>query len=882
MKQFIGIISLLCWMPLLLAQDTGAGKQANKLYKDLGYAQYAKLKGDKSIKDLDKATLEKLGISYRKTGDSKNAEKVYQQLLEAAEDNAQYRLYYAQALHANGNYSAARKQYQLADQGLKAEGDGEDYDQRAKKGFEACSQIAAFRATGKVTLKNEKKLNSPQLDFSPMYYKDGLVFVSTRNRASLNKKDIWIDGNCMDLYYAKQTDATFETPKNFSDELNTKLHEGPVVFTDDTETIYFTRNNYLNGKRGKSSDKITKLKIYKAEQEKGRWKNIEELPFNDKEQDVCHPALSVDERILVFASSSGENHQGGMDLYLTYWIGNSWSTPVNLGEQVNTAGDEIFPYIHDDGKLYFASNGRAGLGGLDIFVAHKIEEGPDALWEFPVNLGAPFNSRKDDFGFILAPDGKAGYLTSNRPGGLGADDIYSFKVEKGDLERVTPMPTYPLQLCVFDRSTSERIEGAEIYLKKVDGNVPTSELSPMASLDGATVVMTLTPVEGTDNEYRVRLSDLRNAQQGALKIDPLVTNTNGLTPATMQAGKTYQLEVYKDGYLMAKEVFKMPLSGVPADEYCIGLIQEGSALASNQPSADPNNPNYDPRLDPNHPSYDPAYVEQLNDPNNPNSPNYVGNPPRSGKGPLVTGVVKHQEYGRPIPGSEVTLLNRCTGEELVRKVGKDGRFSFPLDCECEYVIKARKKNFIGDNEILSLLEAGDCDEPKNVELVMAPGFDRMGRPLKVGQVELLESIKEGDVIELKNIYYDFDQYYIRKEASSDLDDLIVIMKLFPSMEIELSSHTDARATFSYNETLSSNRAKAAKEYLVQRGIEASRIVAKGYGESRPRNKCRDGVDCSEYEHQRNRRTEVFVTKFDKKDIQVSYRNNEPSVVDPKR
>ena len=158
-----------------------------------------------------------------------------------------------------------------------------------------------------------------------------------------------------------------------------------------------------------------------------------------------------------------------------------------------------------------------------------------------------------------------------------------------------------------------------------------------------------------------------------------------------------------------------------------------------------------------------------------------------------------------------------------------------------------------------------------------------GDPIVIGGNTINNSIKEGDLIELKNIFYDFDKYYIRSDASQDLDDLYALLSRFPSMEIELSSHTDARGSTQYNKTLSANRAKNAKEYLLKRGISPTRVKAVGYGESRTRNGCNDGKDCSEFEHQRNRRTEVFVTKFDEAEyIKVRYDDNTPRVIDEKR
>ena len=194
------------------------------------------------------------------------------------------------------------------------------------------------------------------------------------------------------------------------------------------------------------------------------------------------------------------------------------------------------------------------------------------------------------------------------------------------------------------------------------------------------------------------------------------------------------------------------------------------------------------------------------------------------------------------------------------EVDENGDFGFPLECGCEYVVKSKKNKFFGDNQIISLVNAEDCNKGVELEMAMTPNFDRAGDPFLV-QNETLESIVEkGDIIELKSIFYDYDKWNIRPDAASDLKDLVIIMKKYPSMEIELSSHTDRRGSSSYNQVLSTKRAVSAKAYIVNKGIRASRVEAVGYGEAKLKNECKL---CSESDHQENRRTEVLITKFEK-------------------
>ncbi|MGH1338231.1 MAG: OmpA family protein [Aureispira sp.] len=867
------------WASYVWGQNSDA--RANRHFDNLGYAQYIQLKGGNSWMSYDKETLLKLGESYRKIADFKNAEKAYEALLKFQNVEPIYRLYYAQALQSNGFYGKAAQEYSSAQEAMSAAQEEGGVDERPEDGFEACNQVHAFRAKGVVKLYNAEALNTPKLDFSPSYYKDGLVFVSTRKNASMSQQDEWINDNCMDLYYAPVKEGQIMEPKPFSDELNGKFHEGPVTFTDDEQKIFFSRNNYIRGKRRTSQNRITKLKIYTAEQQKGLWKNIKELPFNSDEYDVCHPALSADERILVFSSSKGEGHQGGMDLYASLWVGDYWTTPINLGPEINTKGNEVFPYLYQDGSLYFASTGHGGLGGLDLFVALFTGSNELAEWKFPLNLGAPFNSPHDDFGLILNPEETAGYLTSNRLGGKGQDDIYQFTIQASNsLETVKPKPQFPMQICVYDKKTNARLEGATVKVSPVNTtNLSSERREALGLTPDESLILSLTPVRGGANEYTIQLrsADEGKRDQAGNKIVGAVnfTNDEGVFPYKMYARETYLLEVEKAGYITVQEYFTMPAEA-DLEEFCVGLIKRSDLLAG-QLNGDPNDPNNPNGGDPNNPNN--TAIGMPLDPSELVGPD--GRPLPTGK-PYVAGIVLNKEYNRPLPRSTVTLLNRCTGEDEVYPIDETGRFAFPLECGCDYVLKARKDRFIGANKVLSLIKPEDC-ESVVTELLLTPGFDRLGEPVNIAGRTITETLKEGDVLELRDIFYDFDKYYIRNEASKDLDRLAALMQQFPSMRIELSSHTDSRGTNAYNNTLSSNRAKSAKAYLVKKGIAEDRVVAVGYGEQRLRNNCTDEANCSEYEHQRNRRTEVLLTAFNQAEyIKVYYEKNEPTIVDPKR
>lgn len=279
--------------------------------------------------------------------------------------------------------------------------------------------------------------NSAYPDFSPSFYDSGLVFVSGRREATAEKEKKDARGTYLDLYYTKaQADSTFSSPIRISDALNTDFHEGPAVFYDGGSKVIFTRNN-LNDKLRRSEEAIViHLQLFAAEKDaSGKvWKTPELLAINNKDYSIGHPAISSDGLNLYFSSNKPGGY-GGTDLYVSRWVNNTWSAPENLGAAVNTEGNEMFPFVAADTTLYFASNGHAGFGGLDIY-RYNLAGSNEAQ-----NMGHPVNSSKDDFGLILDAKTNTGYFSSNRQGTGGErdDNIYRLSI---DLPRkqATPEP----------------------------------------------------------------------------------------------------------------------------------------------------------------------------------------------------------------------------------------------------------------------------------------------------------------------------------------------------------------------------------------------------------------------------------------------------------
>jgi len=277
-------------------------------------------------------------------------------------------------------------------------------------------QEASDDWSDEVTLVNQEKINTQHTEFSPSYWNDLIVFVASRPRNKILDKNI--KEAFFDLYFAagKREDELTKTAL-FSKNINTPTHEGPITFSNIDYTAYFTRTQ-LDG------DNIVRNKIFKSKRENDDWTEGELLNINQESTASCHPTISKDGQIIIFASERPEGF-GKMDLYYSIKENGNWQEPKNLGPEINSAENELFPFISDRGILFFSSDRSGKKSGLNIFSTIFNLEGKNVIQELP----APFNTQHDDFGLITGPKGTTGYLSSNRPGGKGKDDIYFFKTE---------------------------------------------------------------------------------------------------------------------------------------------------------------------------------------------------------------------------------------------------------------------------------------------------------------------------------------------------------------------------------------------------------------------------------------------------------------------
>ena len=764
----------------------------------------------------------KLATCYRMTNDTRNAERMYGVLVKEDSIGLLNKLYYAQALAENGKYDEAKVWYKKYDNALAIDGRGK----RFLKTYEGISKLYRDSASWGLELLS---INSPQSDFSPVYYKRGLVFCSARQQGGAVKHVFgWDQSAFLNLYYVEDTstikgkkyhtpliedvvstkydssghvDGHSEDTKNsgndsytlgyygntflkeeedwitssntlvhpFSKQVNSKYHEGPSSFSHDQDSIVLTRNGFHGGKLQKSKDGVSKLKIYSARFLKGKWEKPKPIKFNkfqyyvkftglntlnkkntgetdtayvreieldDDQFSISHPSLSNDNKKLFFVSDAPIGF-GGTDIYVSDFVDGKWSAPLNCGKNVNTEGNEMFPYVDENGNLYFSSDGWGGLGGLDIYYAEtemNIFGTKDNIFKKCVNLGFPINSKKDDFGIIADKNFTHGYFSSNRRRGANDDDIFRFR---------------------YEGVTTISVLGSVV--KKADGFPLDSAKVTIADVNGAVIATSTTPKYGAFN-----IPNLKTGMDYIATVERKGYHTKkvNLNTTDLKRGDTTKIKVE----LESKEIFI-----------------------------------------------------------------------------YASGHVFGEDDKLPMGGVKIRIYNNCTGQSEELYTDSEGNFKTRLKENCCYAITALKDNCGVNSTVVSTV---GISSDKTIPV-------------------LFSMLCKGDVVKIDNIYYDLGKADIKEESKKELDKLLVLFNKYPDMRIEVRSHTDSRGSDDKNLLLSDQRAKAVDQYFTEKGIAANKIIGKGYGEKMLLNKCNDGIPCTEEEHAINRRTEFAILTMGK-------------------
>ncbi|HPF11982.1 MAG TPA: OmpA family protein [Flavobacteriaceae bacterium] len=640
----------LAFLPIGLFAQATDSESNREVRGDQYYNDYAFMNARESyIKAVEGGyrsvnVLSRLGDSYYFNGEYEDAAKWYGALFSYSEDiDKEYLYRYAQSLKTLGKYETADRIMDILNSRASADDRGELFSE--ERNYLKLIELQSGRFN-----VFSVPFNSELSDYAPTLNGGEIVFTSNRfTRTASQRLHDWNDQPFSELYSIVASEEG--EPRRFRDKVNTRFHESSAVFTKDGQTMYFTRNNFIHSKRGKDGAGITNLKLYRSKRTEKGWSEPEELPFNSDNYSVAHPALSADEKTLIFASDM-PGGEGASDLYKVSIEEGAFGEPINLGDAVNTEGRETFPFLDSNGDLYFASDGHVGLGGLDIYVAELSDEGN---YDKGFNIGAPINTQYDDFCFVINSSTGLGYFASNRPGGKGEDDIYSFEQTAQLIKNCTQALTGEVR----DEDTDDLIVEAKVVLLDSDNNV----------------------LEETKSDI-------------------------------------------------------------------------------------------------------------------------------------------------------------------------NGKFVFDvIKCSTGYAIRASKENFSTSEK--SFVTSGEYESTVKKTLYLASEEDKEIKDAKVGQ-------DLGVILNLNPIYFDLDQSYIRPDAQIELLKVVEAMRKFPTLKIDVRSHTDSRGSDPYNLKLSDSRAKSTVEYIISAGIDRSRVTGQGYGETQLLNRCDDGVPCSEADHQLNRRSEFII------------------------
>ncbi|MDC6365154.1 MULTISPECIES: OmpA family protein [Flavobacteriaceae] len=473
-------------------------KQGDEYFDKMWYAEAARVYDIVLEKTQAKHTyplLSKAGDSHYYSGNLDKSYKWYHELYETYKQEITEDKFfrYAHALKGTGRYRRAAKLTKLFH-----EKNGRPLSNRELA-------TTSWKGPALVEIKN-MAINSKYSDFSPMFHKDSsVVFSSAMDSAFITTRRYrWNNQPFLDLYVAEaqsDNDGDLVNPQKFSKNINTKYHEASVAFSPDEKTIYFTRNNYGKRlKRGKNG--VNHLKIYQSKLVDGSWTPAVEVSFNNEDYSTGHPSLSSDGKKLYFVSDRPGGY-GKTDIYVVDILENgTFSEPKNLGRAINTSKKEMFPYITEN-ALYFSSDRDMGMGGLDIYKANHA----DGIFSVGINLGEPINSNRDDFSYIIDKKQEKGYFASNRKGGKGDDDIYSFKFLinrneiSGFVEDVSNGEMVPdAKVVLFDKNN---VRIAQVNTE-TDGKFVFKNLMPQSSYTLKTVKKgyfeTTAPVMTQDNE----------------------------------------------------------------------------------------------------------------------------------------------------------------------------------------------------------------------------------------------------------------------------------------------------------------------------------------------------------------------------------------------
>ena len=752
-SSFVACLSIcLCLsLPTAAVAQKAKLKAANKLFARMSYQKaivaYLEL--------LDKYDISQAKIniaeSYRLIGNKSETEYWYGQVVHLPDAKPIHKLYYGLALQTGNKCELARQWF---DEYARLEPN----DIRAQLIAKSCESVIVLDLMSSAAEYYEIKtlpapINSNSNEMGATFYKDGFVFCSSRDRGgAVVNIDAQTGEGFFDNYFVSVQDRSeSKTISGYTkpvklDNLNSIYHDGPLSFSADGNTVFLTRTNMA----GKDDAGVRRTKIYYANKLKnGNWSEPKGIPCNSDEYSNMHPSLSTDGNTLYYVSDM-KTGWGGTDIYFLRWEDGRWGPPNALPE-INTEGNEAYPFIHPNGTLYFSSNGRETLGGMDVYYTKMGKESDGVIR----NMGYPVNSLGDDISFTLNNDRTVGYFASDRNGGTTGHDLFSVKRLALDID-----------VLVVDKATGKPLENVTVM-----------------------------------------------SECGTKKF---MTDASGKFTTEMPLNKCCEFAANKADYTSESKAV------------CTKGKQAGQLLR--------------------------VRIELESD---------------KRKEVQLAGVIKGKN-GAAIPNADVQLKNNKGLTVQNTKTDEKGNYKFMVREDEKYEVVCDIDKYLTSAATVDTRNT-PTKTVANAPVVPNPTIKEEPKKIEVDfTVRKTEDIKKSMTFVMNNIYWDYGKSLVRDEAKPSIDKLYTFLKNNPTLMVEIGSHTDSRGGNRANNKLSQQRAQAVLDYIVSKGIERSRLTARGYGEELLLNTCTEKAKCSEEEHQRNRRTEFKVTgtidgqKFDSK------------------
>ena len=825
-------------------------QKANTQFETLGYAKAIELyetalkkpKGA-SEEEIVKAKLN-LALSYKSVKDYVNAERVYRDVLSAnpilkGDDIKAYR-HFAQVLSSNGKYPEANTYWQKFNE-------LQEQDKRGVEFIKLNSNREALERNAGSYKIEYVGINSSSADFSPVYYKKGLVFVSGRSvNSGIRRVFNWDASSFLDLFYLEDLKAignessgasaigsSSQTPISKTAPPSKKL--GNDYYTpptsNDTKTVGRKGNEYITGSKELDYEENPTIPTEKFS------KNL-----NSKyHEGPC--AFFHDGSKIIFTRNSqiggggifGQKKNATINrlkLYTAEFEDNDWRKIKEIPFNSNDYSCGHPTLTIDDKIMYFVSDMPGGYGGSDIWMT-RYNNGE---WTKPQNLGGTVNTRGNEMFPFIDERGNL-YFSSDFHPGLGDLDIFFIP-----MNTATGMPSgkvrnlgAPLNSNKDDFgiiTDSERRTGFLSSNRKRGGiDDDIYKFTRLGTLYGCREVV----VNIYDNETKKPFDRIRfeyEIKGNASSRESAITNSLGTIKLCLEADNDFSFIVKQNGFQAETISFSnKDASDYESSKLDIYLKKEIILVDKNKKSK-PVETKVQTEND--------ILIARRN-----------GNPVST----IFRGIVTAGKDSTPIAGVKIKFINQCTGIAQEMTTGSDGSYEFKRELNCDYILESVKENFGKSSELVPKIE-----EKRSIINI----FRKKTPTPNVGSLFDTKLYKVGDVVKLDNIYYDSESYKIRKDAARELEKLVRTMQKNPNMIIEIRSHTDTRGNALDNLSLSQRRANEVVDFLVDKGVARARMRGVGKGESEPVNSCGDGVQCTEAEHQRNRRTEFKILSIERK------------------